>query len=352
MAAPRILSSDTMISDDTTDQATTAIALFSGGLDSILACRIVAEQGVRVKAIKFVTPFFGYDLLSDKAAYTDEANRKFGVDAALCDVSAEYLDMLRKPLHGFGKHFNPCIDCKILLLRRARQLMEQLNASFLLTGEVVGQRPMSQRRDTLRVIERDSGCEGLLLRPLCARNLPPTEAELNGLVDREKLLDLKGRGRGRQIELAERFDVHDYPNPAGGCVLTDPNLSKRIRLFFEDLSWQSVADMRLAQLGRQFLLPGNRWIVVGRNEAENDKITALRQAGDVLFRMVDRPGPTALLRYGSRNEFMTAAGLVVRYGRKGTQGESRVTVEVVGDDLHLSVDAGPLTDAISLPWKV
>ncbi|MBU1453408.1 MAG: thiamine biosynthesis protein, partial [Proteobacteria bacterium] len=200
----------------------TALALFSGGLDSILAARLVASLGVRVLAVKFVTPFFDYELLADPERYQQEVMEKYGLEVVLYDLSNNYLDLLHKPAHGFGKNFNPCIDCKILMCSRAKELMAKYGASFLISGEVLGQRPMSQRRDTLRVIERDSDNDGLLLRPLSAKLMSPTKPETEGWIDREKLLNFNGRGRSRQIELAKQYGITDFPAPAGGCILADP----------------------------------------------------------------------------------------------------------------------------------
>jgi len=211
----------------------TALALYSGGLDSTLACRVVAEQGIKVVAVKFVTPFFGYDLLLRKEDYIRTTKERSGIDVLLKDVTIPYLELLKKPAHGFGKYFNPCIDCKIFLLSEAKKMMPKLGASFLVTGEVVGQRPMSQRRDTLRVIERDSGCEGILVRPLCAKNLEPTQAERDGLIDREQLYAFSGRNRTPQMKLADQFGINDYPSPAGGCILADPILSARIQEYYK-----------------------------------------------------------------------------------------------------------------------
>ena len=205
-----------------------AISLFSGGLDSICATRLVMEQGIEVMAVKFVTPFFGYDILRDPEKYRLETEEKYGIDVRVVDISDDYLTLLREPSHGFGKYFNPCIDCKIFMLSRARAMLKELDAAFLITGEVLGQRPMSQRRDTLNVIERDSGSRTILLRPLSARLMNETEAERAGLVDREKLLDFRGRGRSRQIALAKSYGITDFPAPAGGCILADPILSRRI----------------------------------------------------------------------------------------------------------------------------
>jgi len=240
---------------------TRALALFSGGLDSILAARVVAAQGIEVLAVKFVTPFFHYDILADVASYRREVREKYSLEVVVEDISEGYLELLRHPRHGFGRHFNPCIDCKIMMLRRAKEMMAAVGASFLVTGEVLGQRPMSQRRDTLNVIGRDSDSRSILLRPLSARLLPETLPEQQGLVDRCRLLDLSGRSRSRQIALAEEFGIRDFPAPAGGCILADPILSRRIeRLYGGQLALQiadiTVADVRLLLVGRQFILPG------------------------------------------------------------------------------------------------
>ena len=307
-----------------------AISLFSGGLDSICATRLVMEQGIEVIAVKFVTPFFGYDILRDPENYRLETKRKYGIDVRVVDISDDYLELLRQPSHGFGRYFNPCVDCKIFMLSRARAMLAELDAAFLITGEVLGQRPMSQRRDTLNVIERDSGNRTILLRPLSARLMNETEAERVGLVDREKLLDFSGRGRSRQIALAKSYGITDFPAPAGGCILADPILSRRISRIYSgtfviDQSCMNVADILLLLVGRQFVLPGGGWLILGRDEKENLKIDELREDGDIRFDIEERPGPTALLRradmmYASRAardaDVAIGAGLVVRYAKK------------------------------------
>lgn len=300
---------------------TRAIALFSGGLDSILACRVVARQGIEVLAVKFVTPFFDYHLL-DRPSYPTEIRERYGINVMVRDVSPEYLALVRAPVHGHGKNFNPCLDCKIFMMTKARELMAELKASFLVTGEVVGQRPMSQRRDALRVVERDSGCEGILLRPLCAKHLDPTKAELDGLVDRELLLDFAGRGRGKQIALAREMGITDYPSPAGGCVLTDPIVSQRIRRYYEEHETLRVPDIRLLTVGRHLVLPGGGWLVMGRNEAENLTVLNLAEPEDTVLKLAaSRPGPTAILRrLRDPDDLSLAAGIVARYGKKDTSG--------------------------------
>ncbi|MEW6428567.1 MAG: thiamine biosynthesis protein [Thermodesulfobacteriota bacterium] len=305
-----------------------ALALFSGGLDSLLACRVIMEQGIEVRAVKFVTPFFGYELLEHSAGYCRDIRERYGIEVSLRDLSEPYLDMLLAPVYGYGRNFNPCVDCKILLLREARRMMSDIGADFLITGEVIGQRPMSQRRDTLRVIERDSGCDGLLLRPLCARHLPVTRAEESGLVDRQRLYGFGGRTRTPQIELAARFGIGEYPAPSGGCVLTDPNRAQRIRKFQEIRGRLPVEDARLLLLGRHFLLPGGAWLVLGRYSADNDLLERLRLPTDRMLMAVNRPGPLALLRYvAQQDDVALAAAAVLHFGKK-VEGEPLEPVAV------------------------
>jgi len=325
---------------------TTAIALYSGGLDSTLACRVVAEQGIKVIAITFVTPFFGYDLLERRAQHIRAVKEKYNIDLMVIDASREYLQLLRDPPHGFGKNFNPCVDCKILLLSKAKEMLAKLHASFLITGEVVGQRPMSQRKDTLRIIERDSGCEDFLVRPLCAQRLPPTRPELTGLIDREQLLDFGGRTRTPQMQLAARFGIEDYPSPAGGCVLTDPILAKRIEQYYRQHDTLAVDDIRLLLMGRQFRLPHGGWLVMGRREQENDRISALRRPDDCLIELLDRPGPTGLLRNATdRRDLELAAGPVLRYGKKVPGPIIAGPVKITQEDDIVTLNVFPVADS-------
>lgn len=343
-----------------------AIGLFSGGLDSILACRAVAAQGIHVVALKFVTPFFDHDLLTQREAYCQAMRTKYGLEVEVIDLSEGYVRLLENPAHGFGKHFNPCIDCKILMLRRARELMASYGASFLLTGEVLGQRPMSQRRDTLRVIERDSGCEGLLLRPLSAKLMTPTQAETEGLVDRERLYAFSGRGRKAQKLLAAEFGIHDYPAPAGGCMLTDVNLATRIRHFYQGLfsfgEQRAVEDIRLLSVGRHFKVDTDVWFIIGRDERENNRLEGLRGPGDWLIRMSVRPGPLGLLRHaqeilaGSPREREIVdrlAGIIVRYGKKVAPGEDAKAEVLIDRGSTQSFERhGPLLGDAIEDWRI
>lgn len=343
-----------------------ALSLFSGGLDSILATRVVAAQGIKVIALKFVSPFFDYPILQNPEAYRERMKNLYDIEVQVEDITAPYLNLLYKPVHGFGKNFNPCIDCKIFMFARARRMMKEMGASFLVSGEVLGQRPMSQRRDTLNVIERDSGNRDFLLRPLSAKLMNPIQAELDGLVDRQKLYDFSGRGRSRQIALAREFGISEFPAPAGGCHLADPILSKRIaRIYsgeFVVLPEQiQTEDILALMTGRQFLLPGGGWLVLGRDEKDNNQLISLRKENDLLIHMEDHPGPTALLRrcdtlYQDRMAFTqdrnTAMALVVRYAKK-VAGECRpqsVIVEYAGK--RETVQVAPQEGELHLEWMM
>lgn len=343
-----------------------ALSLFSGGLDSILATRLVMDQGIEVEAIQFVTPFFHYDILEDIEAHRQRVLASYGIDVIVEDISPGYLQLLRNPVHGFGKNFNPCIDCKIMMLARAKKMLAERGASFLISGEVLGQRPMSQRRDTLNVIERDSGTKSILLRPLCAQLMNETEAEIQGWVDRTKLLRISGRGRSPQIALAKKYGITDIPAPAGGCILADPILSKRIaEVYARESILQtaeiSVTDIRLLLVGRQFILPGGGWLIVGRTEKDNIKLEKLIQADDAVLQMEEWAGPLAVLkkacsRYPNwevlERDLDLAASLVVRYGKKLPENIDRGEVTCTLGATRRLIRALPLADEIFQEWAL
>src|SRR5574337_754864 len=201
-----------------------AIALISGGLDSVLAARIVMDQGFDVVGLYF-TSAFSKSYGNEQETHAARVSKAIGIDLRIIDMGQDYIDIVRNPVHGYGKNANPCIDCKIFMLRKAKTVMQEMNSPFVVTGEVLGQRPMSQRRDTLHVIERDSDMRGLILRPLSATLLSPTKAESEGIIEREKLLGISGRSRNVQFQLAERYGISGYSTPAGGCLLTDKNFA-------------------------------------------------------------------------------------------------------------------------------
>lgn len=266
-----------------------AIALISGGLDSILAAKIIQDEGIEVIPLNFKIPFYkSYD----KAAW---ASKYLNTEFKTIDISADYLEIIQNPEYGFGSNMNPCIDCKILMLNRAKLLMQELDAKFIVTGEVLGQRPMSQNRRVLGIISKSSGLEGLVLRPLCAKLLPESMPEKEGWVSRDKLLDFNGRSRKPQIELAKKLGIKDYPTPAGGCLLTDPEFSKRLKELISH-NELDISNIELLKIGRHFRISSNTKLIVGRNQQENEGLVELSKKDDYIFMPQNIAGPTALGR--------------------------------------------------------
>ncbi len=305
-----------------------AVAMLSGGLDSSLAVKLVLDQGVEVVGINFNTGFcltdhrrrmYGMGARGiDPQSVRNEALRTgalWRVPVELVDISEEYLEIIANPRYGYGSAINPCIDCRIFMQRKAREYMERIGARFIITGEVLGQRPMSQMLPTLRLIEKQSGCQGLILRPLSAKLLEPTLPEREGWIDREKLCDFRGRTRKPQMALAVELGLTDYPQPAGGCCfLTDHNYARRLQDLFDHggkpLTRQQVL---LLKVGRHFRLPGAAKLVVGRNEVEN---LFLEQQATGLVRLscLEVEGPLALLNsQAAREELEQAAAITARY---------------------------------------
>ncbi len=275
-----------------------AIALLSGGLDSTLAIKVILEQGIEVIALNFTTPFCLCNRRRDSCGGYEakKVTDKFGIKLKVFNLGEEYLEVVRNPKHGYGKNLNPCIDCRIFIQMKAKEYMEEIGASFLITGEVLGQRPMSQHRNALRTIEKESGLEGLVLRPLSARLLPETIPEKNGWVDRMKLLDISGRSRKPQIAKALEYGINDYPCPAGGCLLTDLGFSRRMRDLLEYTLEPLLNDIELLKLGRHFRLSKKAKLVVGRDEKENEELMRLAKEGDFLFRPIEIKGPVGIGR--------------------------------------------------------
>ena len=306
-----------------------AIVLFSGGLDSILAARVLEEQGLRVRCLHCHSPFFG------EPSAVPRWRRRHALDIDTLDVADDFCAMLReRPAHGFGKTLNPCVDCKILLLRRARRYMEEVGAAFLATGEVLGQRPMSQRRDVLNVIRREAGVTDILLRPLSARLLEPTPMETSGLVDRERLPAISGRGRHAQLELARHFGLTDIPTPGGGCKLTEKENARRYWPVLAHLPAPDSGDFTLANLGRQFWHEeeGKRyWLAIGRNSGDNQALQAATRPGDARIFLADIPGPLAVGRLASQwPEHILAAAAALMASYSGRAVREAETAEGVG----------------------
>jgi tRNA-uridine 2-sulfurtransferase len=269
------------------------VGLLSGGLDSMLAAKVLQAQAVEVICVTFTTMFFD-------AGPGVRAGTTLGTPVHILDISEKHLAMLKKPVYGYGRQMNPCIDCHALMLQEAGRFMEEQGADFLFTGEVLGQRPMSQRRDALNNVEQLAGYPGRILRPLSARLLPPTVVEIEGLIDREQLLDLQGRSRKPQMALALAYGINDYPQPGGGCMLTKEGFGKKLARLLELFPHAATREVELLKWGRHFILPGGSMCVVGRNRADNLRLESLAAGSDILLRSVDRPGPVGLLLPSSR----------------------------------------------------
>lgn len=277
-----------------------ALGLFSGGLDSMLAATVLRTQGIEVEGITFTSPFFGAARAHQSAGYLKLPLR-------VVDFTDKFLPLIYHPPHGFGRGHNPCVDCHILMLREAGDVMLKKGFDFLFTGEVLGQRPMSQNRGGLNLVARESGFPDLVLRPLSARLLKPTRPELEGWVDRERLLALSGRGRKRQMALARELGLGQYPSPAGGCLLTDPGYANRLQELLAHRAQVSRQDLELLKWGRHFRLPAGAKAVVGRTQQENEALLALKTPTDFLLKVEDYPGPLVLVAAGAPVPALTEA---------------------------------------------
>jgi tRNA U34 2-thiouridine synthase MnmA/TrmU len=298
-----------------------AIVLLSGGLDSILATKMMLEQGIDIVAVNFSAKLCmcGCRKTGESAAQT--AAKMLKIPLTTIDITDDFLEIVRNPEHGHGSNVNPCIDCKIYMLKHAKSLMERLGASFLVTGEVLGERPMSQRKDALNIIEKAAGVRGILLRPLTAKNLLPTKPELEGAVDREKLLDIKGRSRKPQMALAEKFGITQYPNPAGGCLLTDPGFAKRVREAIKHDEF-NAENLAILSVGRHFRFPGGARLVVGRNDSENEILLSLVKESDMVFQLKDLQGPVSILRGVCDEAAVKLAASIAAYHTKSRNSAS------------------------------
>ncbi len=275
-----------------------AIALISGGLDSTLATKLMQNLGIELVCLNTLSPFCLCNHRSSKGCFhgANSTAKELGLKLVSINVTDEFLEIVKKPRHGYGSNMNPCIDCRILLFKKAKELMHREGASFVITGEVLGQRPMSQKLNTMRLIEKEAGLEDLVLRPLSARILELTLPEKQGWVIRDKLLAIAGRGRREQMALAREFGINDYPCPSGGCLLTDPEFARRLKdlMRYQELN---LNEVQLLKLGRHFRLNDKAKLIVGRNEKENQCLLNLTRENDYLFSPSDDlAGPTSLGR--------------------------------------------------------
>ena len=290
------------------------VALLSGGLDSQLAVKMMQEQGFDVHALALRTPFCDFDC--GKGCGFDIVNRAEALNVPLktAFLGEEYIEMLKNPKYGRGAGFNPCIDCRAMMFDAAKKYMEEIGAEFVISGEVVGQRPMSQHRPALKTIEKESSLEGKIVRPLSAALLPKTEPEKNGLIKRENLGMIRGRSRKKQLQMAKEFGIADPPNAGGGCLLTDKAFGKRCVDLFDHTKTPTFNDIDLLKVGRHFRLDEHTKLIVGRNNEENSNIALLVLPNDIVLEAKDHVGPTSLLRgktADNHKEF--AAAITLRY---------------------------------------
>jgi tRNA U34 2-thiouridine synthase MnmA/TrmU len=300
------------------------------------------DQGIAVEALNFISPFC--TCTGKNSGCKSEAVRvaaEFNIPIKVMNKGLEYLEIVRAPKHGYGKGMNPCIDCRIFLLRKAKEYMAESGADFVITGEVLGQRPMSQRRDTLNLIERESGLAGLLLRPLSAHHFSPTIPELEGWVDRSKLLAIQGRSRKDQIQLASDLDVQNYPCPAGGCLLTEVSFVSKIKDIYDHSDDLNLRDFSLLKVGRHFRTGPRTKLIVGRNEAENNQLEHAVKDGEATLRWLEGSSPLGIVT-GEMDEshLRTAAEVLLRYTKAEKGRECTVQIGAGGQEWDISVVNG------------
>jgi tRNA-specific 2-thiouridylase len=302
-----------------------AIALFSGGLDSTLAMKLIIDQGIEVLAININT---GFGSTKDRLEHMQSMCKQVGAELKIIDIQSEFLqDVLFDPKHGYGKNFNPCIDCHAKMFAVAKRVMESEGASFLISGEVMGQRPMSQNKDALQTVLNESNCDGLLLRPLSAKMLAPTIAEQNGWVDREKLEGITGRSRDRQLEMVKEIGLDDFESPGGGCLLTDENFAKKMFDFIKYDKFE-VKDIPVMKFGRHFRLDDGAKLVVGRNKEENAHLQEIDNDKFSHIRTVGLPGPHALLsKNATQKDTKTASRIILTYCKTNTDNRYKLSID-------------------------
>ena len=315
-----------------------AIALLSGGLDSILATKLIIDQGIDVVALNFVTVFCTCTTQGQTCLASQKAVESLGIPLKIFNTSEEFLSVVKNPKHGYGSNMNPCIDCRIFMLKKAKAYMAEIGASFLITGEVLGQRPMSQRKDAMRQTEKEAGLDGLILRPLSAKFLPVTIPEKEGWVDREKLLKIHGRSRKPQIELAAYFGIKDYPCPAGGCLLTDPGFAGRMKDLMRNNLDFSLNDVHILKVGRHFRFSPELKLVVGRTEEDNRKLQTFGHGEDVLIQLAHMAGPLSLLRgKAGEEDIRRACAITIRYSKAKVSEKIEVVYRRVCDEEGRSI---------------
>jgi tRNA-uridine 2-sulfurtransferase len=297
-----------------TEEKKKVVALLSGGLDSQLAVRMMQEQGFEVSAVAIKTPFCDFDCGRGCGFEIRERADDLNVNLKTVYLGDEYIEMLKHPKYGMGSGFNPCIDCRAMMFNAAKKHMDEIGAEFIISGEVLGQRPMSQHGPALRTIEKESGLVGKIVRPLSAALLPETDPEKNGLIKRENLGMIKGRTRRAQLDMAKKYGIENPPNAGGGCLLTDPTFGLRAKDLFAHTETPTINDIDLLKIGRHFRFDEQTKFVVGRNKDENEMIKAIALPGDILLQARDHMGPVSILRGKNADAYVKfASSITLRY---------------------------------------
>jgi tRNA-uridine 2-sulfurtransferase len=323
----------------------------SGGLDSRLAIKMMQKQGFEVEAVAIKTPFCDFDCGRGCGFEIRETADNLGVNLKTVYLGDEYIEMLKHPKYGFGSGMNPCIDCRAMMFEAGKKHMEEIGAEFIISGEVLGQRPMSQHGPALRTIEKESGLEGKIVRPLSAALLPPTEPELNGLIKREDLGKIRGRSRKDQLRMAQEFGIENPPNAGGGCLLTDPKFAIRAKDLFSHIQTPNTNDIDLLKIGRHFRFDQKTKFIVGRNKDENEMLKALALDGDVLLETKDHVGPVSLIRGEiSHNLLELAAAITLRYSDAPKDVPSVVASQK--NDIKSEISVMPVDESSYLQYRI
>ncbi len=318
--------------ENRTKEKIRGLGLCSGGLDSILSATLLQDQGIEITWISFETPFF-----SSESA--QKASIQNNIPLITLDITKEYMEMMKNPKAGFGKNMNPCMDCHTLMFSMAGKFLKKNDFHFIFSGEVLGQRPKSQNRNSLRYVEKNSGYQGLILRPLSAKLLPVTIVEQNGMVDRTKLLNISGRSRKNQMQMAKKYGIKEYPSPAGGCLLTDKIFSKKLKDLMDNKKDMDKNELYLLSHGRHFRLDSKTKIIVGRSEKDNNNLIKYFNADkDILLRHADMAGPDVIVSGNLNLENIQTAAMICAGYTKSEPGETaNIKVKQQHDETILSV---------------
>jgi len=326
-----------------------ALGLLSGGLDSHVAVKLMLKLGYKVIVLNFMSPFCTCTKKSDGCKSAAHMIAKENdVEIKTLFMGDKYLNMLKAPKYGIGKGINPCVDCRIMMFRQSKQVMEELGAKFIFTGEVVSQRPMSQMRGKMTLIEKESGLQGMVVRPLSAGIMEPTIPEKEGIIDREEMLSISGRSRKPQIEMGREFGIkEEMLCSSGGCLLTDQHFAPKMKDLLEHTKETTVKDARLLRMGRHFRISDDCKIIVGRNKEENEKLTRMAKENEMIMSVINYPGPTVIISGEVKNgSLKTAGGITARYASSPKEAEVELKIEKIGSGDTTFITLPPLSENI------